>query len=892
MIHRGYYISVILFLSIITTVTAQSVTDSYLAYLNNNSPIANKIQPILNKIDSLEKESPIKALAVLDTSITILSNIHPTTTVSFLVKKKGYLHYKMGQLTKALATLQTAETAFKELEDIETLTTLKNKIGWIYMKEGKHKLARNQFETALKYAQQEKLVEKIGVNYNDIGVSFHYQKNYEKAIKNYLKSIKLRESIHSKKLVSSYNNIGVIYKLNQDTTNALKYYTKGKLLAETNLDSARIVSFNINLGRLFLVPNKVHLAISYFQTAQQIATAIGSQQRLTLSQYNLGEAYILQKKYDAAISLFEDCIERFDDLGEERDKIGTIYQLGKTHLYIEQYQKGLELMLQAESLAQETDIVFVDELDKIAEAYYSIKEPTLAYQYLKEHNHRKDSLESIKIKDRIGQLQAHYEGVFKAKEKEKEIALLNQEKNYIKKAFLYAFGFSLLILGLTFFLAILYRNKKRLNQELAKRNNTIHAQNGSLKELNKELVIAKESSEKSAKMKEEFLASMSHEIRTPMNAVIGMTDILIDEDPREDQIENLRILKFSAKNLLTLINDVLDFSKIEAGKISLEAIDFSIESLLQNVLETFKLSKSKINVDVILEKDLNLLKNKIKGDPTRLTQIFINLLGNALKFTEKGHVKLITRITDLSNKNVKIYFSVEDTGIGIPKDKFDHIFKSFTQAADSTTRLYGGTGLGLAITKSLVELHNSQIQLSSEVGIGSTFAFEAIFELGQPIIHTSKNKIKNNLSNKEGLENRSILLVEDNKINQLVGKKILNKWKVKLDIANDGVEALEYVQQNEYDIILMDIQMPRMNGYEATTAIRALKNEKANIPIIALTASDYSIAMNIKNSGMNGFLTKPFNPNELHRRICQLIEAQENTKKQTKESSVLPLEVL
>ena len=440
---------------------------------------------------------------------------------------------------------------------------------------------------------------------------------------------------------------------------------------------------------------------------------------------------------------------------------------------------------------------------------------------------------------------------------------------------LFSIGFTFLILCLASLLAIYYRKKKRLNRELEKRNSTIHAQNGTLKKLNKDLTKAKEISEKAAKAKEEFLASMSHEIRTPMNAVIGMTNILIDEEPREDQLENLRTLKFSAKNLLTLINDVLDFSKIEAGKIQLEQIEFSLSDLMNSILETFKLSKPKKSVSIILEQNLAALHHQIKGDPTRLTQIFTNLLGNALKFTEKGHIKLISKILKLTNREVKIYFAVEDTGIGISKDKFDHIFQSFTQAADNTTRLYGGTGLGLSITKNLVELHNSNIQLTSELGVGSTFAFEILFALGDPIKKSGAQRIENSLSIKEGLENRSILLAEDNKINQLVAKKILNKWKVHLDIANDGLEVLEYLQKNDYDVILMDIQMPNMNGYEATKAIRALDNEKANIPIIALTASDYSIAMNIKSSGMNDFLTKPFNPNDLHKRISKTIAERE-----------------
>lgn len=869
---RGYILIISLFLLAIIA-NSQLATTSLDSLLSDKQiPVNEKITILSNKIDSLQTNAPEEALLLLNTSLATLSVNYKNTTLASLLHQQGKLQKKLGNLKEALDAYEQAASAFIALKNDSMLMNLSHEMGWIFMGEGKYELARNKFLKSLALAQEAKIAEKIGVFYNDIGISYHYQKNYEQAIDNYLKAIDIRESIqHQKGLITSYNNLGVLYKLNQDTINALKYYTKGKLLAESIPDSARIVSFNINIGRIYLSPNKVALSIPYFRKAQQIATAIDHSSRLALSQYNLAEAYLIQKRYKEAIDLFETCVQQFEQLKNEKYKIGAIYALGKAYHLYGQHQKGLKYMLEAESLTQSTDIFFVDELKHISSAFAATQQSDLAYAYLLQYSARNDSIASIDIRDRISVLQTHYEAAFQAKEKQQEIVLLGQEKKYFQKILFFVIGFSILILGLSFFLAILYRNTKRLSQILTKRNQTINGQNGKLKKLNQELIIAKEVSEKAAKIKEEFLASMSHEIRTPMNAVIGMTDILIDEEPRDDQIENLKTLKFSAKNLLTLINDVLDFSKIEAGKITLEQIDFAIEDLLMNVLETFKLSKSKKNVAVVLEKDLASLKYQVKGDPTRLTQIFTNLLGNALKFTEEGHVKLIAKTTKITDQQVHVYFAVEDTGIGIPKEKFDHIFKSFTQAADNTTRLYGGTGLGLSITKNLVELHHSKIQLSSEVGVGSTFAFEIVFNLGQVIRPKTKAKIENNLSIKEGLENRSILLAEDNKINQLVAKKILSKWKVKLDIANDGEEVLEYLEKQAYDVILMDIHMPRMDGYQATKAIRALDNEKAKTPIIALTASDYSISENIRKSGMDDFLAKPFNPNELHNRICKAI---------------------
>ena len=248
-------------------------------------------------------------------------------------------------------------------------------------------------------AQQENLTKKIGDNYNDIGVTYHYQKNYEAATQNYLQAVRLREqSKHKKGLLISYNNLGVLYKLNKDTSRALAFYTKGKLLAEEVLDSARMVTFNINLGRLH---HNVNQAIPYFKKALFIATQINDSQRITICHFNLGEAYQKLEKYDEAIQEFELCIQQFKAQGDEKYHIGTLYELGKTYTLLGQTEKGLQNMLEAEALASNTDMVFVDELSNIANAYFDINQPTLAYNYLKKHGALKDSLESIKIKDRI-----------------------------------------------------------------------------------------------------------------------------------------------------------------------------------------------------------------------------------------------------------------------------------------------------------------------------------------------------------------------------------------------------------------------------------------------------------------------------------------------------------
>ena len=393
-----------------------------------------------------------------------------------------------------------------------------------------------------------------------------------------------------------------------------------------------------------------------------------------------------------------------------------------------------------------------------------------------------------------------------------------------------------------------------------------------VKEKTAELEMEMERAENSEKAKEQFLANMSHEIRTPLNAILGMTRLLLEKNPREDQLRYLNAISESSDNLLVIINDILDLSKIEAGKILFEKIVFSPKERTETVVNTLLFQAMAKGLELDFQTDPDV-PERVEGDPYRLNQVLINLVGNAIKFTDKGKVLIHTQLESQDDKAIQLKFSVSDTGIGISKDKLQHIFNMFTQESSSTTRKFGGTGLGLAICKRLIELQGGRIEVESEMNKGSVFSFVIPYQHATTAPTDTDHKTHSDV--KASLSNLRILLAEDNEFNKMVAVDTLEEMipGAVIDVAVNGKAAVELAIRNTYDIILMDIQMPEMDGYEATKLIRSYNDEKINsIPIIAMTASVIKAEVDkCFECGMNAFVGKPFNPEELMETISKNI---------------------
>jgi len=395
-----------------------------------------------------------------------------------------------------------------------------------------------------------------------------------------------------------------------------------------------------------------------------------------------------------------------------------------------------------------------------------------------------------------------------------------------------------------------------------------------LKEAEQELRIAKEKAEQASLVKSQFLSVMSHEIRTPMNAVIGLSHFLMEENPRPDQLENLKTLQFSAENLMALINDILDYNKIDSGKVELERISFDLRNVVHRIIHSHSFQANEKNLRLSCEIDEAIPENLI-GDPLRLGQVINNLVSNAVKFTERGFVKIVLSREDVKDGKVKVKFRFEDSGIGIADSKKKSIFEAFTQASSSTTRKYGGTGLGLAIVKRLVELYGGDIQLTDRSGGGSVFEFLIPFEqVVQP-----KEEVENATAfHSKSLEKASILVAEDNVVNQILIRKFLTKWNAgQLFIASDGKEALEIYEEQSFDLVLLDLQMPELDGFEVATAIRRHVNPtKSQVPILALTAASYNeVKDELNEAGFDDFVPKPFSPEVLYEKISKILNSKD-----------------
>lgn len=679
---------------------------------------------------------------------------------------------------------------------------------------------------------------------NKIGLNCYYTGDYEGANQKFIDNaiaLEKYEDMGPQKM-NNFRSLGIMHAAMDNNGKAIEYYKKAIAIGNRyKLDSSMPITY-YNISLVYISENEYEKAEESLHEGLKIANKIEDYAEVAYLNLALADIFASSGKLGKAEKHAQVSLKYFQENNHLVDEGQTCGLLGKVYLEKGQMDKAFMHLKRCESIFLNTDnkALKLEIFSNLSTAYSKVGDYKNAFEYKVRQNDIEMELSSHDKEQAIIELQSKYESEIKSKEQNLKINSLEKESVLKNRQFYFALLAGVLLL---FISSSLWRNSMEKTRK-----------NASLK-------IAKEAAETAAKINSEFLATMSHEIRTPLNGVVGMVNILDKENPREDQKEHLEILKFSADSLLNLVNDILDFAKLESGKIELEQNEFDIKEYTLNAFSAFENGTEDMKVKIYLQMDLNNLKHKIIGDQYRYNQVMNNLASNAMKFTNEGRVDVMINTTRVTDTHATVRFEIKDTGIGISKEKQKTIFEKYTQANSNTTRLYGGTGLGLNISKEIVELHGSELKLESELGKGSHFYFDIEFKLGAAIEDSpTPTPAPTDVSDLNGMR---VLLAEDNKVNQIVARRLLEKWNVDLVIAENGAIALDKVKTADFDCILMDIQMPVMDGFEATKLIRALPN--GNLPIYSMTASTLSADADQEYVDlMDGHIGKPFNPDDLY----------------------------
>ena len=694
--------------------------------------------------------------------------------------------------------------------------------------------------------------------YNQIGVLELNFAQYQAALDAHYSALRNNEEAKDQEGVSLSNLfIGHVYQEKGEFQIAEDFY-KTSLEIAKEIDCSLCTSkCNSRLGDLSYVQGKENLSLQYYLVALEAASLTNNIEELAEANKNVGLLYKNAKRNDLALEYYLQALSEFERVSNKEKQSVLCFEIGVVYQAKNEFDLALLYMKTSLGLAEKTGLkAYIKKgYENLANVYEKNEDHKQAYEYLKYYLAIKDTRE-------ISELEAQLD----IENKNQEILLLNKEKQF-KAQELKNKGFVTNIILLVFFVVIILA--MFLFFALKQKN-----------KINLQLKIANEDANRSRIEKEEFFAYTSHEIRTPLNAVVGVSRLLGETDLNPDQQKYLRTINSSAQNILFLVNDVLDLSKIESGTIELESVDFSVQDIIKELINSLGFKLREKNVSLISKLDSSIPK-VLMGDPHRINQIILNLVDNAIKFTEDGEVCIAINVTHETEKSISILFEISDTGIGIRRSRVDTVFDSFKQETAHTTRQYGGTGLGLAITKNLIQIMGSKIHLKSTYGEGSKFSFE--LELKKSKNKTLSDGVLN--SGVSPLRDIRVLVVDDNTLNREIFFDLINNYKnnVEVETADDGKMALLKVKQSNYDIILMDIQMPIMDGYSATRQIRKLKSSKANTPIIAMTAHVLDgVAEKCNDAGMNDYISKPINLTILNQIIKKHIQ-----KKQANDSSAL-----
>ena len=631
--------------------------------------------------------------------------------------------------------------------------------------------------------------------------------------------------------MASYNNLGNIYSEIPETTNkGIDYYNKVISLAKKLDSPSELIIPKSNIGWTYLDNGKYNKAYPHLKEALYLLDSIAPSQEnkdiLEKSSYLYSQIYMLHGRYFAHTKQYDTASYFFDKSISLAIKDSLVLPVAEAY---KAYAKMLEEKGDFES-AYNAQLKYNEYNSKVFESE-KLKQMEIANAAFNINKYRKD----LDIAER----EQRYQNDIIEKSKEKVAIMVI---------------FSVIMVFVLIFLYKINRDRRSLISEL--------------KNKNKQYKEAKVEAENLSRLKTRFFSTVSHEIRTPLYGVIGLTSLLLEEKSLGKHKSDLKSLKFSADYLLALINDVLQMNKMESNEVILESVSFNIRDQVNSILNSFEFTRVQNKNELHLDFDENI-PGFLIGDSIRLSQILMNLVGNAMKFTERGNIYFTVKQIENDNNQSKIHFEIRDDGPGIPESKKKVIFEEFSQL-DNSNYNYQGTGLGLPIVKRLLKLFNSKIKLESKEGEGSTFSFTILFDVD--IAKTSKVEVKEEATIESYSDQKSILIVDDNRINQVVTRRILEKKDFVCDVAGNGVEAIELVKNGNFDLVLMDVNMPGISGLEASQEIRKFN---AEIPILALTAVEVEeFREEIHSAGMTGIIIKPYDVQQFYQIVYKNLSIQ------------------
>ncbi|MBP9689582.1 MAG: response regulator [Bacteroidia bacterium] len=822
--NQRFRIGLLLVLLSIAFCSHATSVDSIQSLINNTKNAREKVVILNKQGQNLVRHQPNNAFSFTNQALAILvkEGIKEDDSLFLETYFNFGLYYASIQQLDTVITIQhfVAEKAKKiGLKKLQANALVEAAIAHEYF--GDLQLAFDKYFAALKIF--ESLNDKQGIIYQYINIGLIYQNQNKNALANsaFIRALSLSNQIQfTEGVIIAYNNLGINCLWLKQFPKALKYFNQVLAYDLKSGDSINIGGSYNNFGMVYLGLKNAKLAEYYFLKSLVYKVAVNDKAGIANTYNNLAETYLISKL----------------------DKVN-------------------EYLLKSRTIALENNFKNV-----LVENYQ------IAYKYHKKVGNYEESLnnyerfvaiqDSLKL-DELSIRIAHVTKQYETEKAAKELVIIEKRINqqlFIKRILITVIIFLLILFALLYFQSL---KKRKLYDKLAKQKKLIIKKN---KKLHQQIIAtrkAKNVAESANRAKSQFLSIMSHEIRTPLNAVIGLTNLLSDNNPREDQKENLEILKTSSTILLATLNDVLDLSKIDAGKMEIEEVEFDLVNTLQTLNDLFITSAKNKKLKLTLIADSAIPKGLV-GDVYHLNQILSNLISNAIKFTHKGGISIIANCLNNHEEFCTIQFKIIDTGIGIDKDKMVTIFDVFTQADTNTTRKYGGSGLGLSICKKLLLIQGANLQVASEVGVGSEFSFDLKFKKHTKVEDIIKTKTM--ITDTElNLTGKNILIAEDNQINVFVIKQFLAKWGAILTVAENGKQALELATEKDFDVILMDLHMPIMDGYESATEILKVK---PNAKIIAITATtEDEASSSIYDSGMVGFVIKPFQPDDLANKI-------------------------